>query len=52
WPKIFRLFADYAPIQATSVPSERVFSSSAETDIKRRNRTNALLMEAPQVLKF
>jgi hypothetical protein len=52
WPKIFRLFADYAPIQATSVPSERVFSSSAETDTKRRNRTSALLMEALQMLKF
>ncbi|KAJ7477563.1 hypothetical protein FB451DRAFT_1173109 [Mycena latifolia] len=35
WPRIFRLFADYAPIQATSVPSNRVFSSSAETDTKR-----------------
>ncbi|KAJ6590804.1 hypothetical protein B0H10DRAFT_1830584, partial [Mycena sp. CBHHK59/15] len=44
WPKIFRLFADYAPIQATSVPSERVFLSSAETDTKRRNRTSAVLM--------
>ncbi|KAJ7888202.1 hypothetical protein B0H13DRAFT_1888517 [Mycena leptocephala] len=38
WPRIiYRLFADYTPIQATSVPSERVFSSSAETDTKRRN---------------
>jgi hypothetical protein len=52
WPNIFRLFADYPPIQATSVPSERVFSSSAETDTKRRNRINALLMEALQMLKF
>ena len=34
------------------MPSERVFSSSAETDTKRRNRTNALLMEALQMLKF
>ncbi|KAJ7939518.1 hypothetical protein B0H13DRAFT_1568895, partial [Mycena leptocephala] len=40
------------PIQATSVPSERVFSSSAETDTKRQNRTNALLFEALQMLKF
>jgi hypothetical protein len=52
WPKIFRLFANYAPIQATSVPSEQVFSSSAETDTKRRNRTNPVLMEALQMLKF
>ncbi|KAJ6617236.1 hypothetical protein B0H10DRAFT_1631644, partial [Mycena sp. CBHHK59/15] len=49
---IFRLFADYAPIQATSVPLERVFSSLAETDTKRRNRTSAVLMEALQMLKF
>ncbi|KAJ6569993.1 hypothetical protein B0H10DRAFT_1689880, partial [Mycena sp. CBHHK59/15] len=52
WPRIFRLFADYVPIQATSVPLERVFSSSAETDTKRRNRTSAMLMEALQMLTF
>ncbi|KAJ6467257.1 ribonuclease H-like domain-containing protein, partial [Mycena sanguinolenta] len=40
------------PIQATSVPSERVFSSSAETDTKRRNRISPVLMEALQMLKF
>ncbi|KAJ7797482.1 hypothetical protein B0H14DRAFT_2911051 [Mycena olivaceomarginata] len=44
--------ADYAPIQATSVPSEQVFSSLAETDTKCRNRTSAMLMEALQMLKF
>lgn len=43
---------DYIPIQATSVPSERVFSSSAETDTKRRNRILPELMEALQMLKF
>lgn len=43
---------DYLPIQATSVPSERVFSSSAETDTKRRNRIAPLLMEALQMQKF
>ncbi|KAJ7478434.1 hypothetical protein FB451DRAFT_1131681 [Mycena latifolia] len=52
WPKIFCLFADYTPIQAASVPSEQVFSSSVETDTTRRNCTNALLMEALQMLKF
>ncbi|KAJ6482790.1 ribonuclease H-like domain-containing protein [Mycena sanguinolenta] len=52
WPTIFLLFADYGPIQATSVPSERVFSSSAETDTKRRNRISPILMEALQMLKF
>jgi predicted secreted protein len=43
---------DYLPIQASSIPCERVFSSSAETDTKRRNRINPLLMEALQMLKF
>ena len=43
---------DYLPIQASSVPSERVFSSSAETDTKRRNRIHPVLMEALQMLKF
>lgn len=43
---------DYLPIQASSVPCERVFSSSAETDMKRRNRTSPLTMESLQVLKF
>jgi hypothetical protein len=52
WPTIYRMFADYAPVQATSVPSERVFSSSAETDTKRRNRMGSYLMEALQMLKF
>lgn len=43
---------DYLPIQASSVPSERVFSSSAETDTVRRNRISPVLMEALQMLKF
>ena len=43
---------DYLPIQATSVPCERAFSSSAETDTKRRSRIKPQLMEALQLLKF
>ena len=43
---------DYLPIQASSVPSERVFSSSAETDMKRQNRIHPVLMEVLQMLKF
>jgi hypothetical protein len=43
---------DYLPIQASSVSCERVFSSSSETDTKKRNRINGLLMEALQMLKF
>ena len=42
---------DYLPIQASAVPCERVFSSSAETDTKRRNRISPLMMEALQMLK-
>ena len=43
---------DYLPIQASAVPCERVFSSSAETDTKRWNRIHPVLMEALQMLKF
>jgi hypothetical protein len=43
---------DYLPVQASAVPCERIYSSSAETDTKRRNRINPLLMEALQMLKF
>src|SRR6266481_7355800 len=43
---------DYLLIQASSVASEHVFSSSAETDTKCRNRLRPLLMEALQMLKF
>ena len=43
---------DYLPIQVSSVPSKRVFSSSAKTDTKRWNRIHPVLMEALQMLKF
>lgn len=43
---------DYLPIQATSVPCERVFSSAKETDTAKRNRISPTLMEALQLLKF
>jgi hAT family C-terminal dimerisation region len=43
---------DYLPIQATAVPCERVFSSSAQTSTRRRNRIRPILMEALQMLKF
>jgi hypothetical protein len=52
FPTLFAMAMDYLPIQSTSVPCERVFSSSAETDTRRRNRINPLLMEALQMLKF
>jgi hypothetical protein len=43
---------DYLPIQATSVPCERVFSSAKETDTAKRNKINPVLMETLQMLKF
>jgi hypothetical protein len=43
---------DYLPIQASAVPSERVFSSSAQTDTARRNSIKPILMESLQMLKF
>ena len=43
---------DYLPIPASAVPCERVFSSSAETDTKKRNHVRPLLMEALQMVKF
>lgn len=52
FPTIFRIAMDYLPIQASAVPCERAFSSSAETDTKKRNRIKPELMEALQVLKF
>ena len=51
-PTFFEIFLDFIPIQASAVPSERVFLSSAETDTKKRNRINPVLMEALQMLKF
>jgi hypothetical protein len=52
FPTIFSMAMDYLPIQASAVPCDRVFSSSAETDTKRRNRINPALIEALQMLKF
>ena len=45
-PTLFTMAMDYLPIQASSVPSEQVFSSSAKTDTHKRNRIHPLLMEA------
>jgi hypothetical protein len=43
---------DILPVQATSVPCERVFSSGKETMAARRRRITPELMEALQILKF
>lgn len=53
YPTIFAIAGmDYLPIQASAVPCERVFSSSAETDTAKRNRTSPILFEALQMLKY
>ncbi|KIJ32716.1 hypothetical protein M422DRAFT_97328, partial [Sphaerobolus stellatus SS14] len=52
YPRLFRLALDYLPAQASSVPSERVFSGGGETDRRRRNRISPALFEQLQMLKF
>lgn len=52
FPTLFAIAMDYLPVQATSVPCERVFSSAKETDTQKRNRISPLLMETLQLLKF
>jgi hypothetical protein len=43
---------DILPIQASSVPCERVFSSSKQTITARRNQLSSKLVETLQLLKF
>ena len=43
---------DILPIQASSVPCERIFSSSKETITARRNGLTPNFVEALQLLKF
>ncbi len=43
---------DILPIQASSVPCERVFSSSKKTIIARRNALSPHLVKALQLLKY
>ena len=43
---------DYLPVQASSVPCEHVFSSSGETDSKKRNWLALGLMEGLQIRKY
>jgi hypothetical protein len=52
FPTLFAIAMDYLPIQVSSVPCERVFSSAKETDTLKRNRIHPMLMEVLQTLKF
>ena len=48
---LFHLAMDVLPAQATSVPCERVFSSSKETCSLRRSQLGPTTIEMLQVLK-
>ena len=52
FPTIFKMAMDILPIQASSVPCERVFSSAKETITPRRNRLAPDTMEACQMIKY
>lgn len=52
FPTLFSIAMDYLPVQATSVPCERIFSSAKDTDTAKRNRIGPILMEALQMLKY
>lgn len=49
---MFKLAMDILPIQASSVPCERVFSSSKQTVTARRSQLSPQMVEALQLLKF
>ncbi|CUA72636.1 hypothetical protein RSOLAG22IIIB_10208 [Rhizoctonia solani] len=51
YPLLYRIAMDVLPVQASSVSSERVFSSSKMTCTAERNRLSVRMMEALQVLK-
>ncbi|EIW65091.1 uncharacterized protein TRAVEDRAFT_90228, partial [Trametes versicolor FP-101664 SS1] len=52
FPYLFHVALDILPVPASSVASERVFSSSKETDTLRRTGLDAAMMEILQVLKY
>ncbi|EIM89267.1 uncharacterized protein STEHIDRAFT_26255, partial [Stereum hirsutum FP-91666 SS1] len=49
---MYRVAVDVLPMQASSVPCERVFSSSKLTTTARRNKLSPALVEVLQILKY
>ena len=49
---MYHVALDVLPVQASSVPSEHVFSSNKETDTLCRNNLSPEMMEKLQILKF
>jgi len=52
YPVMYRVALDVLPMQASAVPSERVFSSSKETMTARRANLSPQMMEVLQILKY
>lgn len=52
YPLLYRVALDILPVPASAVASERVFSSSKETDRLRRSRLSGAMMEVLQVIKY
>jgi len=51
YPVLAQMVRDYLPIQGSSTPSERAFSSASFTDSKQRNWLASDIFGALQVLK-
>jgi len=52
FPTLFKVTMSYLAIQGTAIPSERVFSSSAETLTKCHSHLQPKMIEALQMLKY
>ena len=52
YPLLYKVALDILPVPASSVASERVFSSSKETDTLRRTGLGGTMMEVLQVVQY